>query len=132
MKSIEKVGIGRHASAKEKEIRISVLADALEVDVKPLRSPLGKLKHNESMILSKAGSSTQDTLINGSQRPESQVRKCHKRTATDISNLSQFENVDEETEVRPHVIKQAHIKKSPIPQVVDNTNEFGEILKVRK
>ena len=60
----------------------------------------------------------------------------HKRTETEISNLSQFENVDEDIEdeqpVKQNIQLHNHplIKKSPLPTVADN--EYGEILKVRK
>ena len=57
----------------------------------------------------------------------------------EISNLSQFENVDEEEDLplqqnaplglKPNASK---IKKSPLPSVVDDSNEYGEILKIRK
>jgi hypothetical protein len=63
----------------------------------------------------------------------------HKRTSTEISNLSQFENVDEDDDLllqqntnlglKPNASK---IKKSPLPSVVDDSNEYGEILKIRK
>lgn len=62
----------------------------------------------------------------------------HKRTSTEISNLSQFENVDEEDyslQTETHLgqkINASKIKKSPLPSVVDDSNEYGEILKIRK
>ena len=118
-----------------------------------------KICKEDSVLLSKAGLSTQETLINDRQETADihyqnltqteellktvglgslikPTKPCHQRTGTDISDLAQFENVDEDIEdegtISHNIFSHNNriIKKSPLPTVVDH--EYGDILKVRK
>lgn len=147
MKSIGKVGIARSISTRPKEQRISTLEDNYYLECKKNLSHYSKMQRDESITYSKAGLSTQDTYTTEQQRTQTDELMAvvglgclvknsqpkHKRTSTEISNLAQFENVDEDLEEeKPLTFNVSHIKKSPLPKVVDLWNEFGGILKMRK
>lgn len=147
MKRMGKVGVNRFASARPKEQRVSTLESEYSTRCERRRSPFGKLQKDDSLMYSKIGLSTQDTFNSEQQRQQTdelmksiglgclvkEPKPTHKRTSTEISNLSQFENVDEDlNESKPLEFNVSHIKKSPLPKLVETTNEYGEILKIRK
>ncbi|CAI2364201.1 unnamed protein product [Moneuplotes crassus] len=122
-------------------------------------SKFGRIKRDDSATQSKAALSTQETYINDEHnttdvyatnltqteellksvglgsliRP---MKPKHRRNDTEISDLSQFGDIDEEVTDEEPISKNMYthsnriIKKSPLPTVADT--QYGEILKVRK
>lgn len=148
--------IGRADSARPTVTRVSTLNDENEPEYQRHISPFGKFQRDDSVMWSKAGLSTRETYFDEAKRTQTDElltavglscfikssqssKRCHRRTGTEISNLSQFENVDEEIEneqpLKSHISLNptiSHIKKSPLPTVIDDNNEYGGILKIRK
>jgi hypothetical protein len=136
--------------ARPRITRVSDLNDENDHEYQRRISPFGKLQKEDSVMCSKVDLSTQETFINEAQRTQTNElltaiglscfvkssetsKPCHRRTGTDISDIPQFENVDEETE-NANLIKSqiSHVKKSLLPTVIDDNNEYGGILKIRK
>jgi hypothetical protein len=137
----------RAESARPRVTRVSDLNDENDHDYQRRISPFGKPQKEDSVMCSKVDLSTQGTFINEAQRTQTNElltaiglrcfvkssktsKPCHRRTGTEISDISQFENVDEE--IAPSGVSISHVKKSPLPTVIDDNNEYGGILKIRK